>query len=40
MTIFMMSTSLLFLGSTTNTSRVEKVQAENRQVQNTNCRKN
>jgi len=40
MTIFGMSTSPRFLGSATNPSRVEKVQAQDREVQNTNCRKN
>ena len=40
MTIFKMSMSPWFLGSATNPSRVEKVQAQDREVQNTNCRKN
>jgi len=40
MTIFKISISPWFLGSATNPSRVEKVQAQNREVQNTNCRKN
>jgi hypothetical protein len=40
MTTINMSRSSLFLGSTTNPSRVEKVQAQNIKPQNTNCRKN
>lgn len=40
MTTFRMSRSSLFLWSATNPSRVAKVQAQNRQAQNTNCRKN
>jgi hypothetical protein len=39
-TIFRISRFSWFLGSTTNPSRVEKVQEQNREVQNTNCRKN
>ena len=40
MTIFRMSISPRFLGSATNPSRVEKIQTQDREVQNTNCRKN
>ena len=39
-TIFAMSISPWFLGSATNPSRVEKIQAQDREVQNTNCTKN
>jgi hypothetical protein len=39
-TTFRMSRFSLFLGSTTNPSRVEKVQPPKKEAQNKNCRKN